>query len=294
MQDSIVGVALPGPLGALYRDVMSPYCPGLTLASCPSPQADSLRKAIAVRFNGGESSEAIMTSLVAHYGPNVRGTPTLEGFGAAAFIAPILVLVGGGLIIMRWLRRNQQRAQRAAGLVVLLAASLGSVGCAGSADNAASSGAAEVTLVAEPMVTGAWARVSSAGTTTGAYGTIHNPEDDTLRITGATSSVADTVELHESMDHGGMVHMEARPALPIPPRDSVVLAPGGLHLMVRQLMRDLVVGEQVAFTLHLADGRTLPVTVEVRSADGSTVAAGRGSNASGAPRMMMGKKDRGY
>ncbi|HMS02146.1 MAG TPA: copper chaperone PCu(A)C [Gemmatimonadaceae bacterium] len=293
MQDSIVGVALPGPLGALYRDVMSPYCPGLTLASCPSPQADSLRKAIALRFQAGESSEAIMTSLVADYGPNVRGTPTLEGFGAAAFIAPVLVLVGGGLVIMRWLRRNQQRAQRTAGLAVLLAASLSTIGCAGGADAEPSSASASVTLMAEPMVTGAWARVSSAGTTTGAYGTIHNPEDDTLRIVGATSSVADTVELHETMDHDGMAHMEPRPALPIPPRDSVMLAPGGLHLMVRQLMRDLVIGEQVAFTLHLADGRTLPVQVEVRSADGRTVAAGAGS-ASGAPRLLPGKKDRGY
>lgn len=293
MQDSIVGVALPGPLGALYRDVMSPYCPGLTLASCPSPQADSLRKAIAVRFNEGESTDSIMTSLVAHYGPSVRGTPTLEGFGSAAFIAPILVLVGGGLVIMRWLRRNQQRAQRGAGLALLLAASLPTLGCSNAGDEAAASGEAAVTLRIEPTVTGAWARVGSAGTTTGAYATIHNPEGDTLRIVGATSPVADTVELHESVQHEGMVHMEARPALPVPPRDSVVLAPGGLHLMVRQLMRDLVIGEQVAFTLHLADGRTVPFQVEVRSADGRTVATGGGS-ASGAPRMLPGKRDRGY
>jgi copper(I)-binding protein len=291
MQDSIIGVAVPAPLGALYRDIMSPYCPGLTLASCPSPQADSLRKAIAVRFESGESVTAITESLVAHYGPSVRGTPAFEGFGVAAFVVPVLLLVGGGLFILRWLRRNTQRAARAALLVVTLG-SLAGAGCApGDGDAASRSAEAAAALPTEATVTGAWVRVGAAGSVTGAYGTIVNPEADTLRLVGATSPLADTVELHETVEHDGMVHMEPHAALLVPPRDSVVLAPGGKHLMVRQLLRDLVVGEQVTFRLHGADGRELSFPVEVRSLDGRTVAAGS-SSASGAPRMMPGKRPR--
>jgi periplasmic copper chaperone A len=291
MQDSIIGVALPAPLGTLYRDLLSPYCPGLSLATCPSPQADSLRKAIAVRFNGGEPIDAITESLVAHYGPNIRGSPTMDGFGAVAFVVPALLFVGGGLFILRWLRRNTaRRAARGASPVLLAAAmggaSLGLLGCGSAADTPAAD-----PLGAEVRVESAWVRVGSAGTVTGAYGTVYNPSTDTLQIVGASSAVADTVELHETMEHDGMVHMAPQPALPVLPRDSVVLTPGGLHLMVRSLQRDLVIGETVQFTLRLGDGRAIDFPVEVRSLDGRTVAT-TSRNASGAPRMSPGRKVR--
>jgi copper(I)-binding protein/cytochrome c-type biogenesis protein CcmH/NrfF len=291
MQDSIIGVALPAPLGALYRDLLSPYCPGLSLATCPSPQADSLRKAIAVRFNNGEPINAITESLVAHYGPNIRGSPTMDGFGAVAFLVPAMLFVGGGLFILRWLRRNTARRAARGAPTVLLAvtmggASLGLLGCGSSADSSA----------ADPLgdnvrVESAWVRVGSAGTVTGAYGTVYNPSTDTLQIVGASSAVADTVELHETMEHDGMVHMAPQPALAVLPRDSVVLTPGGLHLMVRALQRDLIIGETVQFTLQLGDGRAIDFPVEVRSLDGRTVAT-TSRNASGAPRMSPGRKTR--
>jgi cytochrome c-type biogenesis protein CcmH len=111
MQDSIiVGVPQPAPLGALYRDLMSPYCPGLTLASCPSPQADSLRDAIAARFYNGETPDQITTALVADYGPGIRGSPSMDGFGAMAFIAPVALLIVGGFLAQRWLRRSVRQS----------------------------------------------------------------------------------------------------------------------------------------------------------------------------------------
>lgn len=291
MQDSIIGVALPAPLGTLYRDLLSPYCPGLSLASCPSPQADSLRKAIAVRFNNGEPINTITESLVAHYGPNIRGSPTMDGFGAAAFLVPALLFVGGGLFIFRWLRRNTtRRAARGVPSLLLAAllggATVGLMGCGSAADTSA----------ADPLgdtvrVEAAWVRVGSAGTVTGAYGTVYNPTLDTLQIVGASSAVAGTVELHETMEHDGLVHMAPRPALPVLPRDSVMLAPGGLHLMVRSLQRDLVIGETVRFTLLLGDGRAIDFPVAVRSLDGRTVAT-TSRNASGAPRLAPGRKVR--
>ncbi len=281
MQDSIVGVAQPAPLGALYRDLMSPYCPGLSLASCPSPQADSLRKAIAVRFAQGEPVAEITDSLVAHYGPSIRGSPEFEGFGAVAFLAPVLLLVGGGLFISRWLRRNV----RPVALLALVAGTLSTGACAAPADVPHPYDTATA-----PFVSDAWVRVGSAGATTGAYATVHNPSYDTLRISGAQSAVADTIELHETMEHDGMVHMAPQGELVVPPRDSVMLAPGGKHMMVRALQRDLIVGEQVRFSLTLADGSALSFTVVVRALDGRTVAT-RSSSASGAPRISPGRRE---
>jgi copper(I)-binding protein len=291
LQDSIVGVALPAPVGALYRDLLSPYCPGLSLSSCPSPQADSLRKAIFARYTGGEPISEITESLVAHYGPSIRGSPTIDGFGAVAFAAPLLLMLGGAVFILRWLRRNTARrtarGSSTAALVLLAAATAGLIGCGGAAESAEAD-----PLGREIRVESAWVRVGSAGAVTGAYGTVYNPTPDTLQLVGAQSPVADTVELHETMQHDGMVHMTPQTALAVPPLDSLVLAPGGLHLMVHALQRDLVIGETVRFSLLLSDGRRIDFPVEVRALDGRTV-AGTGPNASGAPRLAPGRRARG-
>ncbi len=266
MQDSIVGVALPAPLGAMYRDLMSPYCPGLSLASCPSPQADSLRKAIAVRFYSGETPAAITEALVVDYGPGIRGSPSMDGFGSAAFFVPVLLLVSGALFAARWIRRNTRRA-------VVLIVMLGSVqlsACA--APDASSEGAASASSATLPdtvWASNAWIRAGAAGATTGGYATIHNPRDTALQIVGATSAVADTVELHETMEHDGLVHMAPQLALDVPTSDSVVFAPGGKHFMLRGLRRALVIGEPITVQLQFGDGTSLSFAATVRPISGS-------------------------
>lgn len=270
MQDSIVGVALPAPLGAMYRDLMSPYCPGLSLASCPSPQADSLRKAIAVRFNNGESPEAITSALVVDYGPGIRGSPSMEGFGSAAFVVPVLLLIAGALFAARWIRRNTRRA-------VMLLVMLGSVqltACTSQDRSPDTSANGVMSDAASSRPDTAWAsdgwiRTGTAGATTGGYATIHNPRSTALQIVGATSAVSDTVELHETMEHEGMVHMAPQRALEIPPGDSVVFAPGGRHFMLRGLQRDLVIGEPIRVELQFGDGTSLSLTATVRPISGS-------------------------
>ncbi len=278
-QDSVViGVARPAELGALYRDLMSPYCPGLSLASCPSPQADSLRKAIAVRFENGETPAQITEALVVDYGADIRGSPAFEGFGATAFVVPGLLMLVGALLIARWIRRSVKRNSVTALLLVLLPL----VGCNGGRDLAstandseagklsASAGAeTERRLPQDSVWLGnAWMRAGAAGATTGAYAVIYNTRSDSVNVIGATSDVADTVEVHESMNHDGMVHMEPQRSLTIPAGDSVVLAPGGKHFMVRVLQRTLTAGEVVDVRILLSNGAVVNVPFAVRPIGG--------------------------
>ena len=267
-QDStIVGVAQPAELSALYRDLMSPYCPGLNLACCPSPQADSLRKAIAVRFENGESPNEITTALVEDYGTGIRGSPAMDGFGAVAFIAPVVLLIGGALLAQRWLRRNV----RSSSLLLALMCALPLTAC-GDATQSRPDEAPSRTARAEtrtvPWVTDEWIRAGDAGATTGAYAIIHNPRSDELQIVGVTSVVADTVEIHETTQHDGMVHMTPQPSLTIGAADSVVLKPGGKHFMVRALKRSLVPGETVTLRVHFSDRTSLDVLCDVRPIGG--------------------------
>ena len=99
----------------LFDSVMSPFCPGLLLANCPSPSADSLRSAIVERVERGGTREEIEAELYATYGEAVRAAPKASGLGLVAWLAPAVVLLGGGLWLALWLRRaSTRRAPRAA------------------------------------------------------------------------------------------------------------------------------------------------------------------------------------
>ncbi|MCR4373299.1 MAG: cytochrome c-type biogenesis protein CcmH [Acidobacteria bacterium] len=73
------------------RAIMSPFCPGLTLAACPSSSAFELRAEVTKRARDGESQDAIMTDLVARYGDIVLGTPETTGYGLMVWLAPGLI-----------------------------------------------------------------------------------------------------------------------------------------------------------------------------------------------------------
>jgi cytochrome c-type biogenesis protein CcmH len=91
----------------LSRDIMSPFCPGRTLAACPSGAAADLRSEIAGRLAAGESRAAILDWLQARYGDVVRGAPRTAGIGLAMWIAPAGI---GGLILAALLASARGRA----------------------------------------------------------------------------------------------------------------------------------------------------------------------------------------
>jgi cytochrome c-type biogenesis protein CcmH/NrfF len=85
----------------LARDLMSPYCPGRTLAECPSPDALAVREEIRSALRAGESPDAIRTRIEARFGDQVVGVPR-EKVGWAL---PILALVAGAGLLVLALRR---------------------------------------------------------------------------------------------------------------------------------------------------------------------------------------------
>jgi periplasmic copper chaperone A len=114
-------------------------------------------------------------------------------------------------------------------------------------------------------VTDAWARTADSGATGGAYVTIVNADSMTVELTGASSAWAVATEVHETMDHNGMTHMMPRSTVSIAPRDSLVMKPGGLHIMLVQLTRALTVNDSIPVTLRFSRGDSLQVRVPVRA-----------------------------
>lgn len=90
---------------ALYSRVMSPFCPGRTLADCPSSAAQELKRDIKDRLARGETAEQIEAQLYAEYGDEVRGMPQPSGAGLVLYVAPLLVFVASSLLLIVWWRR---------------------------------------------------------------------------------------------------------------------------------------------------------------------------------------------
>lgn len=110
-QPSVDKAAAQAEAQVLFREVMSPFCPGLTLADCPSPNAFDLRKDIQARLERGESRESIVDALVAQYGTQLLSDPSDTPIGRVVWGVPFLlaVLAAGLLaILVRRMTRGQQ------------------------------------------------------------------------------------------------------------------------------------------------------------------------------------------
>ena len=95
----------------IMATIMSPYCPGRLLKDCPSGQALQLKEDIISRIEKGEDSNAIVESLVVRFGDSIRAAPKASGFGLVAWVAPILFLLLGGIMIVAWLRSRLQHGE---------------------------------------------------------------------------------------------------------------------------------------------------------------------------------------
>lgn len=115
------------------------------------------------------------------------------------------------------------------------------------------------------VVADAWARLADSGATSGAYLSLRNADTVAAKLVGATSAWARATEVHETMQHDGMAHMQARPSITIAAGDSLVMQPGGLHIMLIDLARAIAVGDSVPLTLRFATGDSLSVRVPVRT-----------------------------
>lgn len=115
------------------------------------------------------------------------------------------------------------------------------------------------------VVDGAWARVGMQGGMSAAYFTISNGLDQDDVLLGATSSVAQATEVHETYDAGeGMMGMRERESLPIAANSLTEFKQGGLHVMFLRLTEELSEGDEVQFTLQFENAGNVTVTAPVR------------------------------
>lgn len=112
-----------------------------------------------------------------------------------------------------------------------------------------------------------------------AYSRIENGGDKPQTVIGVSSPGFERIEIHRTVMHGNMAHMEQLKELTIPPRTTMTLKPGGLHFMLMNARQPLQAGDRVPMTLTLKGGGTLAFEATVRSARmADTGAAGHGDH----------------
>ena len=122
----------------------------------------------------------------------------------------------------------------------------------------------------------AWARATPAGAKVGGgFLTIENKGPTPDKLVGASSPVAGKVEVHETAMKNGVATMHTvTGGLPIPPGQSVTLAPGGYHLMMMGLKGPLKKGDKIPVTLAFEKAGEVKVTFDVQGV-GATLSSGQ-------------------
>lgn len=137
--------------------------------------------------------------------------------------------------------------------VILVVVLLGA-GCA-------APGAGQALIVENPF-----ARPSpSEGGNGGAFMTIVNAGRNSDRLVSATSAAAQTVELHETTEEGGVMKMRPVPGgFEVPANGRLELKPGGKHVMLIGIVAPLVADQEIEVTLNFEKAGAITVKVPVQ------------------------------
>jgi hypothetical protein len=100
-----------------------------------------------------------------------------------------------------------------------------------------------------------WARATTPGAkTAAAYMTIINNGPDDVRMIGASTPIAESVQFHVEKDDKGVMRMRRISAIDIKPGARFSFKPGGTHVML------------VGVKEPLREGQTLPLTLDFETA----------------------------
>ncbi|HHB92922.1 MAG TPA: copper chaperone PCu(A)C [Thioploca sp.] len=119
---------------------------------------------------------------------------------------------------------------------------------------------------AEPVqISGQWIREAPPNAQVlAAFMLIDNQSSESQTIVKVTSSDFEAIEIHQTVEHDGMMYMHKQEQLVINPKQKLILKPGSYHMMLMQPKRQLTTGEEVELTLKFANKEELVIKVPVR------------------------------
>jgi len=117
----------------------------------------------------------------------------------------------------------------------------------------------------EFKVMDAWARPAASGENGAVYFTISNATNTGDTLLSVSTDVASAAEVHMSMmDANGVMSMQMQESIPVPAQQEVIFKPGGLHIMLVELNRDLKIGDTISLTLNFEKAGSITIQAPVK------------------------------
>jgi copper transport protein len=110
----------------------------------------------------------------------------------------------------------------------------------------------------------AWALPAMQGRPGAVYLTLENRSGQSASLISAETDIAESVEIHRTTMIDGIMRMQPLEQLELPP-GTTSLEPGGDHLMLLDLWRDLDAGDTFVLILRFDDGAEIITEVQVRA-----------------------------
>ena len=119
---------------------------------------------------------------------------------------------------------------------------------------------------AEVNVDGAYARAVPPGQmNSAAFMQLTNNDNQDLSLISATSDAAKNVELHTHTQDNGVMRMRQIKEIKLPAEQQVTLQPGGMHIMMIGLTRNLTAGENINLSLTFSDGSQQSLQIPIKT-----------------------------
>jgi cytochrome c-type biogenesis protein CcmH len=93
-------------LKTMSQELRCLVCQNSTLADSDAALAEDLRQEIRKQMRAGKSDAEIVDYLVARYGDFVRYRPPVNNVTAVLWFGPFLILIIGGLVLYRVLKKH--------------------------------------------------------------------------------------------------------------------------------------------------------------------------------------------
>ena len=125
------------------------------------------------------------------------------------------------------------------------------------------------------MVHDAYVRATPPGQpNAAAYLVLRNNAMHDIRLVSVKSDVAEVAEPHSHAMDAGMMKMRRVGHIDVPAGGETVLQPGGLHIMLMGLVKQLKPGEYVSLEFHFDNGQKQSMRVPVKMIAGMSMTSG--------------------
>ncbi|MGP4101770.1 copper chaperone PCu(A)C [Nonomuraea sp. KM90] len=144
--------------------------------------------------------------------------------------------------------------------LVLAAAVVALAGCGSPAAAPTAAPTVSASVTAGLSITDPWVKTTRKGMTA-AFGTLVNNGDSPITVVSGASPLSPAIELHEVVESDGKMVMRPKEGgFVVPAHGTHELQPGGDHIMLMGVTKEVLPGARIPFTLQVKDGEPLEFT----------------------------------